>query len=179
MQISKYGELTENRIIDFENTLGHTLPEEYRIFLKKYNGGDTPNTRFSANGVTMDIQWFYGLDYVPHPIEGENIILEEKDTLLIFAEDSFGNVYTLSMNDGKVSFIDHETNKRNNIAEDFLSFVNSCISEDINPYSLKSVEEREKDLKARGKNVSDDLRELWKAEYEKFSNMKLETVVID
>ena len=42
--ISKYGNGSEELVNGLERKLGIKLDEEYRKFLVKYNGGDTPNT---------------------------------------------------------------------------------------------------------------------------------------
>ncbi len=46
---------------DFEKKHKLRLPDPYRRFLLKYNGGETPNTDFSIGGVSSDLRALYGL----------------------------------------------------------------------------------------------------------------------
>ncbi len=39
MKIKGFGKLTEKEVIEFEEYLGFELPQDYRKFLKEYNGG--------------------------------------------------------------------------------------------------------------------------------------------
>ncbi len=49
MLISKFDTTDmEKKIADFESKYGITLPEQYRGFMLKYNGGDTPETEFKC-----------------------------------------------------------------------------------------------------------------------------------
>ena len=49
MLISKFDTTDiEKKIADFESKHGISLPEQYRGFMLKYNGGDTPETEFKC-----------------------------------------------------------------------------------------------------------------------------------
>ena len=52
MLISKYGNGSKELVSEFESRLGIELDEEYKSFLVKYNGGDTPNTHVGIRGLT-------------------------------------------------------------------------------------------------------------------------------
>lgn len=39
MKIKGFGKLTEKEVVEFEEYLGFELPQDYREFLKEYNGG--------------------------------------------------------------------------------------------------------------------------------------------
>jgi cell wall assembly regulator SMI1 len=58
---------TDEAIADYEKELGFRLPEDYRQFLLKYNGGDAPNRRkfayklINGNPMVSSIETFFGL----------------------------------------------------------------------------------------------------------------------
>ena len=62
MLISRFSEhATDDQIAAFSDMLGVELPPKLQLFLKKYNGGETPETSFACNGISSDILAFYGL----------------------------------------------------------------------------------------------------------------------
>ena len=62
MLISKFDNTNiESHIKEFEEKYSFKFPKQYRDFLLKYNGGETPKSRFKINKVDSDIRAFYGL----------------------------------------------------------------------------------------------------------------------
>ena len=62
MLISRFDNANvEEHIAHLEKQYNIVLPEEYRRFLLKYNGGETPDTEFRINKVSSDVRAFYGL----------------------------------------------------------------------------------------------------------------------
>ena len=59
--ISKYGNGSEEFVNGLERKLGIELDEEYRKFLVKYNGGDTPNTEVKTKGFSSDLRYIFGI----------------------------------------------------------------------------------------------------------------------
>lgn len=53
--------VTEAGLSLYEAAHGFTFPQEYRAFLLKYNGGETPETDFRLSGVSSDLVSFYEL----------------------------------------------------------------------------------------------------------------------
>ena len=53
--------VTEAALSKYETAHGFTFPQEYRAFLLKYNGGETPETDFRLSGVSSDLVSFYEL----------------------------------------------------------------------------------------------------------------------
>lgn len=51
----------EDKISAFEERFHISLPEQYRSFLLKYNGGITPETEFKYKRTAIDIRAFYGI----------------------------------------------------------------------------------------------------------------------
>lgn len=55
MLISKFNlENIKNKVSNFEKTYSITLPEQYKNFLWKYNGGYTPKTEFTVGKINSD-----------------------------------------------------------------------------------------------------------------------------
>ena len=52
----------DQAIADFEDKFTIKLPEKYKEFLLKYNGGNSLQTSFSINRKTSDIRAFYGFN---------------------------------------------------------------------------------------------------------------------
>ena len=62
MHISKFTTANiEERIQTFEAQYAVTLPEQYRGFLMKYNGGRTPETDFHGKKLSTDVRAFFGI----------------------------------------------------------------------------------------------------------------------
>ncbi|MEG2292872.1 MAG: SMI1/KNR4 family protein [Carnobacterium sp.] len=91
-----------NEVSNFEQKYDLQLPDSYKKFLLKYNGGNTPKSTFKINGVSSDIRAFYGF---------KNATKEYNFSYLPIATDSFGNqiVITISeKNNGEIYFFDSE-----------------------------------------------------------------------
>ncbi len=62
MLISRFDDTDiEGLVKELEKRYTISLPDKYRKFLLKYNGGETPETEFGIDGVVSDIQGFYGV----------------------------------------------------------------------------------------------------------------------
>ena len=92
--------------------------------------------------------------------------------------DADGNIVDLQS--GAMFFMDHEKEDLNQLTVDLHSFIEICEGKHINPASLRTVEEREQALieKGRGNVITEALRDMWRAEIEKYSSIKQEEVVI-
>lgn len=173
------------KIADMEKKYNIILPNQYKDFLCKYNGGYTPETFFKIKKESSDICGFYGIGDVKLSLN--NIELEEwlDKGVLPIACDSFGNYIVIGLNNdnnGKIYFCDHEAGyKTNLIAKDLKSFFKYCKSEIISEDSKKSIREREEELIARGRGhvITDGLRKMWQAEIDKYGNMIQEEVKLD
>lgn len=170
MYISKFGVATKAEI---QRSIP-SAPDALVAFLEKYNGGETPKTRFSIGGISSDIVAFYGVGNVKYSCRDFKPI---DDEFWPIAFDSFGNQVVISLKNGGIGFMDHETGTRPRmIASDFKTFIDRVQSDEIDPKHMKSLEERERDLIQRGKgaNISDELRALWQKEIDKYSKLKRE-----
>lgn len=186
MLISKFStDAAAENIAAMEQQYNIELPEQYKCFLLKYNGGYTPKTNFKAGKISSDLRCFYGTGNVERSLDDANIELWFEKGIIPIACDSFGNHIAIGLkenNAGKIFFCDHEKgNKAECIAETFADFLKYCSSEKISAASKRSIKEREELLTARGRGhiITDALREMWQAEIDKYGNMTQEKVVIE
>lgn len=136
-------QLTEDRVANFEKELGVNLPDQYRKFLLKTNGGvpspdrDIVDLEGAPRSYT-DLQVFYriGGSVESSELTWNRSTLTERlpDELLAIAKDSGGNVFCISLqgpDQGAVLFCDLEsvwgdfeaTPKFYPVAPDFDSFL--------------------------------------------------------
>lgn len=186
MLISKFANCSVNDgVEEMEKEYNMILPNQYKDFLCKYNGGYTPKTKFKVGKVSSDIRGFYGLGNVK--LSFNTIKLREwiDKSFLPIACDSFGNYYVIGLDNdsnGKIFFCNHEAgNKMEYIAENLKAFFKYCKSDKISEASRLSIKEREAALIARGRGaiITDALRQMWQAEIDKYENMIQEEVVIN
>ena len=184
MLISKYGNGSTELVSEFESRLGIELDEEYRSFLVKYNGGDTPNTHVGIRGCSTDLRYLFGINAEENIEDNLQIPVWENKQYLPFGTDSFGNYFVIGLSDdnkGKIYFCDHEKGFAvKQIAESFKLFIDKCKSQEINPHARRTPEERETALIAKGRAsvINDGLRDIWQKEYEKYKNMVQEKVIL-
>ena len=175
----------EARVCELEKEYNILLPPQYRNFLCKYNGGETPNTDFKGGRTSTSVRAFYGFGEVDYSIDKMDLRQWIGNRVFPIACDMFGNEFVISFDEvdyGNVYFANHEKGYRKTfVGTDFKDFVNKCKSKEINPYARRSIAEREADLIARGKgeNISDGLRKMWQDEIDKYGNMVQEKVSID
>ena len=95
---------------EFESRHGIKLDEEYRRFLVKYNGGDTPDTKVGIRGFSSDLRYLYGINAKENIEDHLDIPVWDNKRYLPIGEDFFGNYYVidLSYDKGSVYFCDHE-----------------------------------------------------------------------
>lgn len=186
MLISKFLNCNvEEKVIAIEKRYEITLPNQYRNFLHKYNGGYTPKTKFKVGKVSSDLRGFFGLGDINLSLDNVELGEWVEKNVFPVACDSFGNYIVIGLrnNDtGKIYFCDHENgNKAEYITENFKDFVGCCKSEKISEASRRSIKEREDALiaKGRGNIITDELRKMWQAEIDKFGGMLQEEVLVD
>ena len=185
MLISKFENTdTDNKIMNLENKYNILLPEQYKFFLCKYNGGHTPKTKFKVGKISSDIRGFYGVGNVELSLDTFEMKEWIQNQVLPIAIDSFGNYILIGLaseNYGKIYFYNHEADKEIEfIEDDFVSFLKHCKSDKISESSKKSIKEREEELiqKGRGSVITDSLRKMWQKEIDKYGNMVQEEVII-
>lgn len=166
--------ISEDDIDGLQETLGINLPNELKNFLLKYNGGETPNTSIDYNGISSDIKAFYGIGDVYYSFNDVSID-DNQGSYLPIALDSFGNYFLIDLNNGHILFDDHENNSMKEITMSLKELIDHSISSGNIDDKKKTVSEREKEMIARGKgnHITDELKHLWKEEYDKYKNAEL------
>ena len=180
MLISKFGTISTETISEFEDVCGVKLPTQYRSFLEKYKGGETPNTNFNISGISSDLKGLYGIGKVKFSLNAVCVEDVQGTLYLPIGMDSFGNDILIGLNDGTIVFKEHENGRCKKIATSLEDFFAGCESKPINKSAIKSVEEREKDLIAQGSGaiISDALRDMWRVEINKYGSLSQEEVVL-
>ncbi|MDF7670680.1 SMI1/KNR4 family protein [Orbaceae bacterium ESL0721] len=172
------------KIALFEETLGIKIPDTYRDFLKKYNGGQTIDAYFDINGESSDIRCFYGFEEqdeycdFPQVMQYNSFTSAIENGYLPIAEDSFGNYIVIGigkLNYGKISFWDHEIDTYNYLCPNFKDFISQIKSHEYVPLS---IEERIQARKERtgDAEVRDSLIKLWQEEIDELANLKQQKV---
>ena len=73
MLISKFNTDVPNLSDMIESEYSISLPDEYKLFLNKYNGGYTPKTKFKIGRISSDIKGFYGVGNVKLSLSNLNV----------------------------------------------------------------------------------------------------------
>ena len=173
-------------VCELENKYNIKLPELYKKFILKYNGGHTPKTSFKINGISSDIRVFYGFENASGNydfsllMESDYLEIFIKDNYFPIATDSFGNELVICVdkdNEGKVYFFDREINKYHYLTDSIDDFFQKANSK---RFVVRSIEERMQGLKESGSTiqVNDGLIKLWQSEIDKYSGRKQEKVVL-
>lgn len=184
MLISEYGNGMTSQIEEFENKYGIKFDDEYRLFLVKYNGGDTPNTSFKSGKHSETVRCLFGINSKRN-IEDNNEHFDfKKNECVPIGMDNFGNYYAIGIsreNNGAIFFCNHEKGfSKAKISDSFKEFISKCKSEPIDDFAKKTPEEIEKIMieKGRGNIITETLRATWKKQYEKYKDMIQEEVVL-
>ena len=176
----------EKKIELFERKYSVLLPIQYRIFLKRYNGGFTPETKVHVKRFSEIVDAFYGVGNAEWKIEGIFRLSEwiEKGWLPI-AYNGWGDYFAIGLNgedEGKIYYFDYQRGYRKKfLADDLKQFFEYCKSGEIDPDVYLTIEEREVDLRANGMEeyITDGLKEAWQEEIDKYKDMVREEVIID
>ena len=182
MLISKNA-TNSSAVDEFATNKGYKLPFDLEKFLKKYNGGNTPNTSIKSQNISSDVRAFYGIgNDAAYSLTTAQVIDKNGSIYLPVAVDSYSNIFVIDVtNNSGVYFVDHEKNRELEfVAKSFKDFVELCKSEPIKEASRKSPKEREELLisKGKGANITDGLRKMWQEEYDKYKGMIQEEVVL-
>ncbi len=133
-----FGKLDFKELMDFEKDNQILIPQDYRDFLLKHNGGEPNKKVINKNYV---VEWLYGFHNGPdwstiyHAIDTyQNRV---PSWYFPIAKDPYGNLFLMSLfeeNYGLIAFWDHENECDGNadqyfdnmaiIAESFTEFIN-------------------------------------------------------
>ena len=159
MLISKFDTAgVGEKAADLGRRFGMELPEEYRRFLCRYNGGETPETSFRMARVSSDLRGFFGLGAAPADYRLEHCFDEDELSVFVsegifpIGKNSFGDLLFIGVKGeflGKILFQYHDRLKSPITLADSLSdFAAKCKSKKIKP--CRSIEERLAGRRAAG-----------------------------
>jgi len=188
MLISKF-DITdiEETLSDYEMKNGFAFPTQYREFLLKFNGGDTPDTRFKISKISSDLKGFYGLGNAGKYLN--YTVFDSMDKIRDFLEcemlpigsNSFGDYIVIGVgaeNNGKVYFLYHDKPKKYiELTEDFKTFVGKCKSKKLG--HIKTIDERKASMieNGMGDKIKQTLIDTWQAEIDEYGNMIQEELI--
>lgn len=189
MLISKFDSI--NIVEDiriFEKKYDLKIPDQYKKFLEKYNGGKTPNTNFKINRISSDISGFYGFGEVEKFYNYKSI--EEKisfkewvgDDMLPIGKNTFGDYIMLGIgkeNNGEIYFYYHDRDKKYiKLVDDIKTFVSICKSKRVG--HIRTIQERRNDMIKLGKGDRITPQKLagWQAEIDEFVNIHQEELLL-
>lgn len=178
----------EKKIEGFESKLQICLPEVYKKFLRKYNGGKTPKTEFRINKVSSDVRGFYGVGQVDkdYSFNGliDNKIIDEfwGDGMLPIATNVWGDYITIGINEkqyGKIYFLYHDKSKKYLLlCEDLENFIGKCKSKKIG--HIRTIAERKQSMieNGYGDMITEESLKGWQAEIDEYANIHQEEIIL-
>lgn len=190
MLISKFDNQSMDICLEvFEKKYSITLPEKYRKFLMKYNGGETPDTEFRINKISSDIQGFYGLGkadkYYNFSLLEKTGILTKllTDKMLPIAKNMFGDFIVINVGMGSIGgiyFYYHDRPKKFiELTEDFETFIDKCKSKKIG--HIPTIQERKEYMikLGKGNKITPEKIAGWQAEIDEYKNIHQEKVKLN
>jgi len=190
MLISKFNNKNiEQHIAGFEEKYHFKFPDVYRRFLRKYNGGQTPDTKFKLKGVSSDLSGFYGFgdaEALFNYTKLEDLIAIAdfiNDCVIPIANNSFGDLILIGIgpnNDETIYFLYHDRPKSYKIlSKNFERFVRNCKSEEIG--YIRTIEERKQGMidNGLGHLISPEFIQDWQEEINRYGNIEQETLELN
>ena len=189
MLISKFDTTNiAEKVSDLQCRYGIEFPEQYRQFLHKYNGGETPETSFRLARVSSDLSGFFGLgvteEYfqLDRYFDCDEIAAFVSEGIFPIGKNSFGDLLFIGIKEehlGEILFRYHDKPKGLIKLEDsFSDFAAKCKSKKLKP--CRSIEERLAGRKAAGIFVDPPpiaLQE-WQKEIERYQNIHQEELIL-
>ena len=130
--------IDEGTIKVIESFIEAKLPQDYKEFLLKYNGGTPYKGVFQLNHITSGLAFFYIVNSVNYYSDFVSIYHTLKDRIpkgfIIIASDVGGNGILLGLeneNRGKIYFWDHEEEVEDDEEPDFrnMTFLSKSFTE--------------------------------------------------
>lgn len=144
-----FGKTLSNEVSKFEKIINGKLPDYYKNFILKNNGGrPVPNIFSTLNGeYETDIQFFFGFGAGVYNLRNNhlNFQIELTKNFIAIAIDSIGSLILLNIDSGEVYYFDHEIEEIFLISNSFKEFIS-------NLYELDE-DESELDIAVSSQNI--------------------------
>jgi len=191
MLISKFSnEKVEFEIRVFEEKFQFEFPLQYKRFLLKYNGGQTPKTKFTINKKSSDLRGFFGFGNADENYNFTNYFRDDDEIwnfinnmVCPIGKNNYGDYILIGVgkeNNGVIYFMYHDRPQKNiELCLDFALFIKKCKSETIG--HIETIEERKEYMIANGNGdlVDDGLIEIWQAEIDRYANINQEELILE
>ena len=115
-------------INEFERNFNYKFPDDYKECAINYNGG-RPKVKVFDTTTTKEREIKSLLSFNrDDPETIWNVNENSKESYIVFATDSSGNLICFNKSDNTIIFVDHETRSVEKVSDDFTSFINSLYS---------------------------------------------------
>lgn len=188
MLISKFDTTDiEEKVTNLQRQYGIELAEQYRLFLYKYNGGETPETSFRLARVSSDLRGFFGLGVADkyfrfeHYFDFNEMSAFAAEGIFPIGKNSFGDLLFIGIKEehlGEILFRYHDKPKcLIKLADSFSDFAAKCKSKKLKP--CRSIEERLAGRRAAG--IADPppiVLQEWQKEIDRYQNIHQEELIL-
>ena len=188
---------TENvaeHIIKLENDLNIVLPEDYKQFLIKYNGGWTPETEIYFNDFDYEINGFNGVNKAKgasnfyYRIENavdkiRNDFFEDLENGYLNIGSDLGSFYYINIETnsdkyGSIYFMDEDREDFIYVCSSFKELTQKARTPDFKVHTVKENIQRFKENGWEDR-ITPSLKKEWRKRYRKYKDVKLVPVIID
>ena len=188
---------TENvaeHIIKLEKDLNIVLPEDYKQFLIKYNGGWTPGTEIYFNDFDYEINGFNGVNKAKgasnfyYRIENavdkiRNDFFEDLENGYLNIGSDLGSFYYINIETnsdkyGSIYFMDEDREDFIYVCSSFKELTQKARTPDFKVYTVKENIQRFKENGWEDR-ITPSLKKEWRKRYKKYKDVKLVPVIID
>ena len=188
---------TENvaeHIIQLEKDLNIVLPEDYKQFLIKYNGGWTPGTEIYFNDFDYEINGFNGVNKAKgasnfyYRIENtvdkiRNDFFEDLENGYLNIGSDLGSFYYINIETnsdkyGSIYFMDEDREDFIYVCSSFKELTQKARTPDFKVHTVKENIQRFKENGWEDR-ITPSLKKEWRKRYKKYKDVKLVPVIID
>ena len=188
---------TENvaeHIIKLEKDLNIVLPEDYKQFLIKYNGGWTPGTEIYFNDFDYEINGFNGVNKAKgasnfyYRIENavdkiRNDFFEDLENGYLNIGSDLGSFYYINIETnsdkyGSIYFMDEDREDFIYVCSSFKELTQKARTPDFKVHTVKENIQRFKENGWEDR-ITPSLKKEWRKRYRKYKDVKLVPVIID
>lgn len=142
INLTRYRSASESEIDALEKAIGHRFPDDYRQFLREYDGAVPESNQFSATG---EVDFEAGVQFFISVLDFDPALPDELELYpgeLPIAEEGGGNYVVLDAKSGRVRFWHHEypSDVIFHVADSFSGFLKCIEPWSFDPSEFASTE---------------------------------------